>query len=131
LFPLAKKALVRMTDWFGENVLNKLGEAGVQKMLICEHGSLSESFMDVYELTGESKYRDWAVRLNDYRMLIPASEGKDILAGWHANCQIQKFTGFEYVYRFTGDKRYTDAAQFFWERVVADHTWAMGGNSTG
>ncbi|GAP71916.1 hypothetical protein SAMD00024442_20_1 [Candidatus Symbiothrix dinenymphae] len=129
--PLAKKVLVRMTDWFGENVLNKLDEVGVQKMLICEHGSLSESFMDVYELTGDIKYRDWAVRLNDYRMLIPASEGRDILAGWHANCQIQKFTGFEYVYRFTGDKKYTDAAQFFWERVVADHTWAMGGNSTG
>ncbi|GHV68901.1 hypothetical protein FACS1894199_16850 [Bacteroidia bacterium] len=129
--PLAKKVLVRMTDWFGENMLNKMDEAAVQKLLICEHGSLSESFMDVYELTGESKHRDWAVRLNDHRMLIPASERKDILAGWHANCQIQKFTGFEYVYRFSGDKRYTDAAQFFWERVVADHTWAMGGNSTG
>ena len=129
--PLAKKVLTRMADWFGESVLEKISEEETQKLLICEHGSLSESFVCVYEITGVKKYLTWAERLNDYKMLIPASEGKDILRGKHANCQIQKFTGFEYVYRFTNDKKYADAARFFWKTVVADHTWIMGGNSTG
>ena len=129
--PLAKKIIIGMADWFGHSVLDKLTEEETQRLLICEHGSLSESFAYVYELTGNIKYLTWAERLNDYRMLTPASEGKDILNGWHANCQIQKFTGFEYVYRYTNDKKYADAAQFFWNTVVADHTWIMGGNSTG
>jgi DUF1680 family protein len=127
----AKQILTGMADWFGETVLEKLTEEETQRLLECEHGSLSESFICVYELNGNKKYLTWAERLNDRRMLLPASEGKDILSGWHANCQIQKFTGFENVFRFTNDKKYTDAAQFFWKTVVSDHTWTMGGNSTG
>jgi DUF1680 family protein len=127
--PLAKTVLVRMADWFGE-IIDRLDEAALQKLLICEHGSLSESVINVYELTGDRKYLNWAKRLNEERVLIPLSEGKDILAGLHANCLIQKITGFEHVYRFTGEKKYTDAARFFWQTIVADHTWAFGGNST-
>jgi DUF1680 family protein len=129
--PLAKQILIKMTDWFGNDILEKLTEKETQRLLECEHGSLSESFVCAYELSGNKKHLIWAKRLNDNRMLLPASEGKDILGGWHANCQIQKFTGFENVFRFTNDKKYTDAAQFFWKTVVSDHTWAMGGNSTG
>ena len=129
--PVAKKIITDMADWFGRSVLDKLNEDGVQRMLICEHGSISESFAYVYELTGDKKYLSWAERLNDRRMLIPASEGRDILEGHHANCQIQKFTGIAHVYRYTNDAKYADAARFFWDTVVANHTWIMGGNSTG
>ena len=127
--PLAKKILTGLCDWFGENIVNKLDEDGVQKMLVCEHGSLSESFANVYDLTGDRKYIAWAKRLNDERMLIPASEGKDILPGWHGNCQIQKFPGFEAVYRCTGEKQFTNAALFFWKTVVNNYTWVIGGNA--
>jgi DUF1680 family protein len=60
--PLAKTVLVRFTDWFGENIVNKLDDAALQKLLICEHGSLSESYIDVYQLTGDKKYVEWAKR---------------------------------------------------------------------
>ncbi|MDR3181638.1 MAG: glycoside hydrolase family 127 protein [Planctomycetaceae bacterium] len=128
--PPAKKILVRFADWFGENIIDKIDEPALQKLLICEHGSFSESYIDVYKLTGDKKYIEWAKRLNDLRILNPLSEGKDMLAGWHANCQIQKNPGFESVYRYTGEKKYTDAARFFWKTVAADHTWIFGGNST-
>ncbi|MDR3228531.1 MAG: glycoside hydrolase family 127 protein [Puniceicoccales bacterium] len=128
--PLAKKVLIRFTDWFGKNIVDKLDEPALQRLLICEHGSLSESYINVYRLTGDKKYIEWAKRLNDLRILNPLSEGKDILAGWHANCQIQKNPGFESVYRYTGIPKYTNAARFFWKTVAADHTWVFGGNST-
>ncbi|MDR3233254.1 MAG: glycoside hydrolase family 127 protein, partial [Planctomycetaceae bacterium] len=128
--PLAKKILVRFTDWFGENIVDKLDEPALQKLLTCEHGSFSESYVDVYQLTGDKKYLEWAKRLNDHRILNPLSEGKDILPGWHANCTIQKNPGFESVYRYTGEKKYTDAARFFWKTVAADYSWIFGGNST-
>jgi DUF1680 family protein len=129
--PLAKKVLVEFANWFGANIVDKLDEPALQKLLVCEHGSLSESFIDVYRLTGEKRHLEWAKRLNDLRLLIPLSEGKDMLAGWHANCQIQKMSGFENVFRYTDEKKYTDAALFFWKTVVRDHTWIMGGNSVG
>jgi len=127
--PMANKILVGMANWFGENIVDKLDEPALQKLLICEHGSLSESFVNVYKITGDKKYLEWAKRFNDQRILVPASKGEDVLPGLHANCQIQKFVGFESVYSFIGDKQYTDAALFFWKTVVKNYSWVIGGNS--
>ncbi|GHT22891.1 hypothetical protein FACS189419_06070 [Planctomycetales bacterium] len=128
--PAAKKILIDFTNWFGTQVVDKLDDTALQKLLICEHGSLSESYIDAYILTNDKRFLDWAKRLNDLRILVPLSEGKDMLSGWHANCQIQKNPGFESVYRYSGEIRYTKAALFFWKTVVRDHSWIFGGNST-
>ena len=111
--PLAKDLLVKMADWFGNSIINKLSHEEMQKLLVCEHGSINESYITVYMVTGDKKYLEWARQLNDEDMWVPASQGKDILEGWHANTQIPKFTGFENVYDYTGEKKYTDAAHFF------------------
>ena len=129
--PQAKDILVKMADWFGYSILDKLSHEDIQKLLVCEHGSINESFVDVYEITGEKRYLKWAQMLNDEDMWVPMSEGRDILQGWHANTQIPKFTGFESVYRYDGNEKFTKAARFFWKTVVDKHTWVMGGNSTG
>ena len=129
--PMAKDIFIKMADWFGDSVLNKLNHEQIQKLLVCEHGSINESYIDAYRLTGNKKYLDWAGQLNDEDMWVPLSEGKDVLNGWHANTQIPKFTGFENIYQYTGEKKYTDAARFFWDIVVNKHTWSIGGNSTG
>lgn len=129
--PLAKEVLVNMADWFGYKVLDHLTHDQIQKILECEHGSINESFVDVYSITGDEKYLKWATRLNDEDMLLPASRQQDVLNGWHANTQIPKFTGFERIFTYTQDKECTDAARFFWETVVGKHTWIIGGNSTG
>ena len=68
----------------------RISHDDLQKLLVCEHGSINESFIDVYQITGEEKYLKWAQRLNDEDMWVPMSEGKDILEGWHANTQIPK-----------------------------------------
>ena len=80
-------------------MLDKLTDDQIQRLLICEHGSINESYVEAYELTGEKRFLDWARRLNDHAMWGPLSEGKDILFGWHANTQIPKFTGFHKYYQ--------------------------------
>jgi DUF1680 family protein len=129
--PIAKDIFIKMADWFGISVLDKLNHEQIQKLLVCEHGSINESYIDAYVITGDKKYLNWAAKLNDEDMWVPLSEGKDVLNGWHANTQIPKFTGFENVFQYTGEKKYTDAAKFFWDIVVNKHTWSIGGNSTG
>ena len=123
--------MIRLADWFGYQVLDKLSDEQIQKLLVCEHGSINESYVEAYELTGQKRFLDWARRLHDRAMWIPLSEGKDILYGWHANTQIPKFTGFHKYYMFTGDKRFLTAATNFWNIVNRNHTWVIGGNSTG
>lgn len=127
----AKPILVKMADWFGHGIIDKLSHDDIQKLLVCEHGSINESYINVYQITGEEKYLRWAERLNDEDMWIPLSKGEDILHGWHANTQIPKFTGFTNVYRFNDDKRLYNAARMFWDIVTNRHTWSNGGNSTG
>lgn len=129
--PLAKTILVDLADWFGKTIIDKLDHEQMQRLLVCEHGSINESFIDVYSITGEKRFLDWANRLNDEDMWVPAKDGKDILHGWHANTQIPKFTGFERVYTYTGNEDFSRAARFFWQIVADKHTWANGGNSTG
>ncbi len=129
--PLAKDILVRMADWFGHNVLDRLTYYQIQQLLVCEHGSINESFADVYSITGEKRFLEWAKLLNDEDMLLPAAEGRDILNGWHANTQIPKFTGFQRLYTYTGERQLSRAAMFFWNTVTRKHTWVNGGNSTG
>lgn len=123
--------LIRLADWFGHEVLDKLTDEQIQTLLVCEHGSINESYVEVYELTGEKRFLNWALRLHDRAMWIPLSQGKDILYGWHANTQIPKFTGFQKYYAQTGDKRFSVAAHNFWDITTQNHTWVIGGNSTG
>ncbi len=129
--PAAKDILIKMADWFGHEVLDRLDREQIQKLLVCEHGSINESYIDVYSISGDEKYLEWAKLLNDDDMLVPAAGGRDVLNGWHANTQIPKFTGFERVYGYTKEDKYTRAALFFWETVAGKHTWIIGANSTG
>ena len=127
----ARTVLLRVADWFGTEVLDPLNDEQVQRLLVCEHGSLNESFVNCFMLTKDKKYLAWAKRLNDHDMLDPLSTGKDILDGWHANTQIPKFTGFHAVYRTTGEARFKDAAVNFWKTVTRNRSWVNGGNSSG
>lgn len=127
----AKPILVQMADWFGSQVLDRMSHESIQRMLVCEHGSINESYVDVYLITKDPKYLKWAEELNDEDMWVPLSEGRDILQGWHANTQIPKFTGFISVGRHNGDTRLLNAATLFWDIVVRNHTWVTGGNSSG
>lgn len=127
----ARPVLVALADWFGTDVLDKLTHEQIQKLLDCEHGSINESYVDVYRITGDKKYLDWANELNHETMWIPLSEKRDVLPGFHANTQIPKFTGFANVYEYGGDEKLYDASEFFWNLVVDNHTWVNGGNSTG
>jgi len=125
----AKQVLIRLADWFGHNVLDALNDAQVQTLLDCEHGSINESFAEVFQLTGDRKYLVWARRLCHERMLQPlaANDGK-FLDHYHANTQIPKFTGFEAVYALNGERELDAAAVNFWNDVVSNRSWVIGGN---
>ena len=123
--------LTGLADWFGREVIDHLDDDQLQRLLICEHGSINLSYIETYALTGDKRYLEWGRRLHDRAMWEPLSQGRDILLGWHANTPLSQSIGFERYYTFTGDKRFDRAARAFWKIVTERHSWVIGGNSAG
>ncbi len=126
----AKRAFLRLSDWFGNGIVDKLDDVQVQTILDCEHGSLPESFVEAYLLTGDEKYRRWARRLCHERILAPLAAGDMTYLDYHhSNNEIPKFTGFERVYRISGEKRLHSAIANAWKCYATRHVMANGGTS--
>ncbi len=124
----AKEVLIKLSDWENETTRN-LSDEEWQVMMSQEHGGMNEVLADVYALTGQQKYLDSAKRWTHKQVFTPAAQGRDALNGFHANTQIPKFIGYERVFDLTGEKEFGQAADFFWQTVVSNRTYVIGGNS--
>ncbi len=109
----------------------KLSDVQMQKMLTCEHGGMTDVLAKIYAVTGEKKYLEIAKRFNHELVLGPAKQKQDKLTGLHANTQIPKFIGAAREFELTGDESLKTAALFFWETVVKERSYVIGGNSDG
>lgn len=124
----AKEVTLKLADWV-EAVTRPLNEEQRQMMLRVEHGGMSETLADIYALTGERKYLDAARRFFHEEIMRPLAEGRDELAGKHANTQIPKVIGEARLYEVAGDAEGRRVAENFWETVARHHSYVIGGNS--
>lgn len=128
--PQALEVARKLGDW-AKNGADKFSDEQMQKMLGTEHGGINEAMANLYALTGEKKYLELALRFNHQEVIGPASKREDNLTGKHANTQIPKFIGTAREYELTGDPQLRTASTFFWDTVVKERTYVMGGNSIG
>jgi hypothetical protein len=120
----------KFADWaIARNA--RLSDEQMQKMLGNEHGGMNEVLANLYGLTGEGKYLEIAHRFNHAAVLDPASQRQDKLTGLHANTQIPKFIGTARLYELTGRERLKTASLFFWDTVVKERSYVIGGHSDG
>jgi uncharacterized protein len=120
----------KFADWvIARNA--KLSDEQMQKMLGTEHGGMNEALANLYGLTGEKKYLTIAQRFNHMAVLGPASNRQDKLTGLHANTQIPKFVGAAREYELTGQDWLKTASLFFWDTVVKERSYVIGGHSDG
>jgi DUF1680 family protein len=124
----ARAMLVNLSDW-ALRLTSHLSDEQMQSMLKSEHGGMNEVLADVYQMTGERKYLDLALKFSHQAVLAPLEKGEDRLTGLHANTQIPKVIGFKRIADLSGDKDMERAAEFFWQTVVEHRTVAIGGNS--
>lgn len=112
-----------------EGVFAPLNDAQIQSVLDAEHGGIVESLAELYARTGNTHWLRLAERLYHKKVLDPLADGRDELAGLHANTQVPKVIAIMRLYELTGKARYLAAARTFWEAVVRDHSYVIGGNS--
>ncbi|MBD0279776.1 MAG: glycoside hydrolase family 127 protein, partial [Flavisolibacter sp.] len=124
----ALKVNVGIADW-ADNLTKNLPDSLIQKMLITEYGGMNDVLVNTYALTGNKKYLDLSYRFHDRRVLDSLAMKYDILPGKHSNTQIPKVIGTARRYQLTGNQKDLDIADFFWQTVVNNHSYATGGNS--
>jgi len=125
---------LEMAKRFGDWVIarnSKLSDEQMQLMLGNEHGGMNEVLANLYGFTGEDKYLKVSLRFNHHRVIDPAAQEQDKLTGLHANTQIPKFIGTARQYELDGDKALRSASLFFWNTVVKERSYVIGGHSDG
>ncbi|RSM71803.1 hypothetical protein DMB66_07195 [Actinoplanes sp. ATCC 53533] len=110
---------------------DRLTQAQRQNMLDTEFGGMNEVLTNLYQLTGDPAHLAAAQHFDHAEIFDPLAAGTDNLNGYHANTQIPKVLGAIREYHATGTTRYRTIAATFWDLVVRDHTYAIGGNSNG
>lgn len=115
-------------DYLGR-VVERLSDDQVQEILRAEHGGLVESYAELYDRTGDERWLRLSRRFWHKAVLDPLSEGRDELAGKHANTQIPKVIGAALLSEVSADPRADRTARFFWQTVTRDHSYVIGGNS--
>ncbi len=110
---------------------DRLTQAQRQNMLDTEFGGMNEVLTNLYQLTGNAAHLAAAQQFDHAEVFDPLAANTDNLNNYHANTQIPKVIGAIREYHATGTTRYRDIAVNFWDIVIRDHTYAIGGNSNG
>ncbi|GAA1652831.1 beta-L-arabinofuranosidase domain-containing protein [Actinoplanes couchii] len=124
--PTALRIAEGIADWTGSRV-GGLTREQMQKVLHVEFGGMNEALFDLHAVTGA--HEQLARAFDHDEIFVPLSERRDTLAGWHANTDIAKVVGAAAGYQVTGEQRYRTIAGYFWDQVVRQHSYVIGGNA--
>ena len=118
---------IKFAAW-AEDILSKLKDDQIQKMLATEFGGMNEIMVDLYADTGDKRWLAAADRFQHRMIIDPLSRREDILRGKHGNTLVPKLIGSLARYVYTGSEADGTAASFFWDRVALHHSFATGGH---
>lgn len=118
---------IKYATW-AETIMSKLNAEQTQQMLNTEFGGMNEVLADLYADTGDKRWLNLSRRFDHHAFLDPLKRREDKLAGQHGNTQVPKMLGVLMQYIYTGEQSDGTAAEFFWDAVVNDHTYATGGH---
>lgn len=88
--------------------------------------TLPENFFLAYQRSGNSRYRDLAVRFIEEDYFGPLAEGKNVLPGEHAYSHVNAFSTAMQSYFMLGEEKYLRAATNGF-RMVQEQSYATGG----
>ena len=124
----ARQLFLKFCDW-AVDITSELSDEQMERMLGNEHGGMDEVIADAYAMTGDQRYLECARRFAHRQLLTPMENHQDCLDNMHANTQIPKVIGFQRIAELSGDAKWHDASQYFWEIVTQQRSLAIGGNS--
>ena len=88
--------------------------------------TLPENFFLAHQRSGNSRYRDLAVRFIEQDYFGPLAEGRNVLPGEHAYSHVNALSSAMQSYLVLGDEKYLRAARNGLQ-MVQDQSYATGG----
>jgi hypothetical protein len=108
-----------------------LGDEQMARILEREYGGMNETLYNLAAVTGQDSYIDLAHRFDHERIFDPLALGRDSLKGLHVNTTIPKIIGAARRFELTGEPRYHEVADYFWNEVTGRRAYCTGGTSNG
>jgi DUF1680 family protein len=135
-----KKALTiatNMGDWVNAR-LSQLPKDTLIKIwntyIAGEYGGMNESMSRLYRITGERNYLNTAQLFDNVRVFFGDTQHShglaknvDLFRGLHANQHIPQVIGSVEMYRASNDPEYYKVADNFWNKIVNDYMYSIGG----
>ncbi|WP_112248921.1 beta-L-arabinofuranosidase domain-containing protein [Kribbella monticola] len=117
--------------WFHE-WSGKLSRDQLDDVLDRETGGMLEVWADLLEFTGDQVAGDLIDRYDRRRFFDPLLAGDDVLTNKHANTQIAEILGAARAWEVTGERRWREVVEAFWDSAVETRgTYCTGGSSCG
>lgn len=124
----------RLGDWVYDR-LSQLTHHQLQEMwgmyIAGEFGGMNESLAELYRHTGKPQHLAAAKLFDNDRLYFPMLQKVDALGGLHANQHIPQIVGTMKMYEAGQEEQYFQISDYFWEAVVGQHIYAMGGTGDG
>jgi DUF1680 family protein len=124
----ALETLEKMADWV-RSWTDPLSESQMQRVLGVEYGGMGEVLSNLYGVSGKRQYLELARRFDKKWFLDPLAAHRDELKGLHVNTHVPQVIAAARLYELTGDKRYWNVADYFWNEVTAERSYCTGGTS--
>jgi uncharacterized protein len=118
----------KIADWVG-GYTGPLSYEHMQRVLGTEFGGMGEVLSNRYAVTGKEYYLRMAQRFDKKAFFEPLADHRDELKGLHVNTHIPQVIAAARYYELTGERRYRDIAEYFWDEVVNERSYCTGGTS--
>jgi DUF1680 family protein len=120
----------KMARWV-DGYTGSLSYEHMQRVLGTEFGGMGEVLSNLYAITGKQYYLEVAQRFDKKQFFDPLAAHRDELKGLHVNTHIPQVIAAARYYELTGERRYRDIAEYFWDEVVSERSYCTGGTSNG
>jgi hypothetical protein len=117
-----------MADW-ADHWTGALSADQMQMVLDTEYGGMNEVLYNLAAATNDDHYAAVGDRFTKERFFNPLALRRDQLRGLHANTHIPQVIGAARRYEISGDPRFHDVADVFWDTIVESRSYATGGTS--
>jgi len=118
----------RMAQWV-RSWSDPLSESQMQRILLVEYGGMGEVLCNLYHITGKREYLNLAQRFDKKWFFDALAARRDELKGLHVNTHIPQVLAAARLYELTGDRRYWQIADYFWNEVTSERSYCTGGTS--
>jgi DUF1680 family protein len=120
--------MVKLASWIHLRT-ERLSKETMAKILMVEFGGMNEALLNLYALTKNPEHLQIARRFSHEWLYEPLARGQDNLTALHGNTTAPKIVGAARHYEITGEQRYRDISEFFWQQIAQHRTFVTGGST--